>query len=42
MKLYYEEPLAEIRKYSLSPDSDVMTASEPDLENPDNWDIFGN
>lgn len=40
MKLIYEEPIVDIRKYSLSPDSDVMTLSEPDLENPDKWPIF--
>ncbi len=41
MKLSYEEPIIEIRKYSLSLNNDIMTTSEPDIDNPDPYpDLF--
>lgn len=45
MKMIYDEPLIEIRNYSLPPKDVVITASvtnpDPDLEDGDDFEIFG-
>lgn len=38
MKKYYEEPVLEVRNYVLPVNSSVMTTSEPDLGDGDDFD----